>query len=266
MPRINIEDKLWSDARFDALKNILGNELLAVGMVVKSIRIAQEYWKTDTQLIPCEIWDLYNFSTLEHVGLVERCENGVYVKGSFEHFEWLKKKQEAGKISAEIRRKKFGTAQPPSNTSRTLAEHLFGNNRTPAEPPTPTPTLNTYTSNKPCDHNGHAHDENALDDQKIISMWNEMLTGVLSRVMRVTDNRKRTINAQIKKYPDIEHWKQCFEKVKASDFLSGKSSEWRCGFDWILKENNRIKVMEGNYDNKSQQVPYKVDSRVEKSL
>lgn len=275
MSRINIDDKLWSDARFDALKNILGNELLAIGMVVKSFRIAQEYWKTDTQLIPCEIWDLYNFSAMEKVGLVERYEDGVYVKGSYEQFDWLKRKQIAGKIggqkSAKIRQQKYGTAQPQESEyyealSKHNSKHSLDNAEAAPKPPTPTPTLNTYTSNKPCDHKGHAHDENSLNDQKIISIWNEMLTGVLSRVIRVTDKRKRAINAQIKKYPDIEHWKQCFEKVKASDFLSGKSSEWRCGFDWILNENNRIKVMEGNYDNKSQQVPYKVDSRVEKSL
>lgn len=252
MARINIDDKLWSDARFDALKNILGNELLAIGMVVKSFRIAQDFWKTESKLIPKEIWNLYDFSAMEKVGLAEKLDNGVYIKGSNEQFDWLKKKQYAGKISAQARRKKFGSAQPTSNTSRTLPEHLFENPRTPPEPPTPTPTptlntINTYTSN--CTEIG-PHNKQADMADAIVAVWNQTLTDVLPKITKLTDKRRKHINAQLKKYPDIEYWKNCFEKVKASDFLTGRSCQWKCSFDWILNENNRTKVEEGNYANK----------------
>jgi hypothetical protein len=251
MARINIDDKLWSDARFDALKNLVGNELIAIGMVVKSFRIAQEYWKTETQLIPFQIWKLYNFDAMEIVGLALRRDNGVYIKGSNDQFDWLKKKQEAGKISAEIRRQKFGTAQPTSNTSRTPVEHMFENPRTPPEPPTPTLNLNTYTSNNCTEID--QHNKRAEMADAIVAVWNQTLTDVLPLVSRLTDKRRKHINAQLKKYQDIEHWRSCFEKVKASDFLTGKSSSWKCNFDWVLNENNRTKILEGNYDNKKQE-------------
>ena len=174
MSRINIDDKLWSDARFDALKNILGSELLAIGMVVKSFRIAQDFWKTETKLIPKDIWNLYDFSAMEKVGLAEKLDNGVYIKGSNDQFEWLKKKQLAGKISAQTRRKKFGSAQPNSNTSRTATEHLFENPRTPPEPPTPTPTLNTYTQTDPSEHKAKKQTKPKVGTHEVIARYCEL--------------------------------------------------------------------------------------------
>ena len=42
-----------------------------------------------------------------------------------------------------------------------------------------------------------------------------------------------------------------FARVEASDFLTGRANGWQgCGFDWILKKSNLLKVIEGNYDNK----------------
>ena len=41
------------------------------------------------------------------------------------------------------------------------------------------------------------------------------------------------------------------EKIKSSDFLCGKGGKgWVITFDWFVKPNNFIKVLEGNYDNK----------------
>lgn len=63
--------------------------------------------------------------------------------------------------------------------------------------------------------------------------------------------RKQRINARLREYPDDEPWIDLFKRVEASDFLTGRNGEWTaCGFDWLLKENNIIKVLEGNYDNR----------------
>lgn len=43
-----------------------------------------------------------------------------------------------------------------------------------------------------------------------------------------------------------------FRKAENSPFLSGRSGAWsNCGFDWLISPSNYIKVLEGNYDNKS---------------
>jgi hypothetical protein len=270
MPRININEKLYADPRFKALCRLVGSEETALGRMVLVFRMAQEYFGEDAQLIPVEIWDIQGFEHVEKVGLVERHDEGIYVKGSSENFDWLIKRKAAAKLgglkSAQARREKYGSAQPVQNMStEALAEanskHVSKQTFENVEAPpnllslslSPSLILNTYTSNKPCVHNGEDGDEKYSMADAIVNVWNQTLTDVLPKVTKLTDKRKTHINAQLKKYPDMEHWQVCFEKVKASDFLTGRSGLWKCGFDWALNENNRTKVLEGNYDNKQQE-------------
>ncbi len=46
-----------------------------------------------------------------------------------------------------------------------------------------------------------------------------------------------------------------FRRVEASDFLTGRIKPVNFGFDWVIKPANRIKVAEGNYDNKGFGLP-----------
>ncbi|MDO5479100.1 MAG: hypothetical protein Q4G23_08055 [Clostridia bacterium] len=44
--------------------------------------------------------------------------------------------------------------------------------------------------------------------------------------------------------------KTAFEKVQESSFLKGDNERgWKASFDWVMKVDNLIKVIEGNYDN-----------------
>ena len=44
--------------------------------------------------------------------------------------------------------------------------------------------------------------------------------------------------------------REAFQKVEASNFLKGDNERgWRAEFDWVLKPENLVKVLEGNYDN-----------------
>lgn len=68
----------------------------------------------------------------------------------------------------------------------------------------------------------------------------------------ISDARKKNIRGKLKKY-GFDTLKLAFQKMEASDFLSGRDGAWSgCSFDWIIKyEGNIIKVLEGNYDNKN---------------
>lgn len=43
-----------------------------------------------------------------------------------------------------------------------------------------------------------------------------------------------------------------FNRVCASDFLTGRSGKWQADFDWVLKAENFQKIAEGRYDNPKQ--------------
>ena len=91
--------------------------------------------------------------------------------------------------------------------------------------------------------------EEKIDFQEVADAFNETCVS-LPRVLKLTNKRKKAINSILKKY-SLEELKNIFKKVEDSSFLNGSSGKWSgATFDWLLKESNLIKVIEGNYDDK----------------
>jgi hypothetical protein len=42
-----------------------------------------------------------------------------------------------------------------------------------------------------------------------------------------------------------------FENAEESSFLKGEDGGWKASFDWMIKEANMLKVLEGNYADKA---------------
>ena len=62
--------------------------------------------------------------------------------------------------------------------------------------------------------------------------------------------RKKTIKARLNTY-SLDDFKLLFEKSEESEFLKGKNDRnWSATFDWLIKDANIAKVLDGNYDNK----------------
>ena len=69
------------------------------------------------------------------------------------------------------------------------------------------------------------------------------------KVTVLSDKRKQAIKARLATY-SIEQFQEMFRKAEASDFLKGKNNrDWRANFDWLMKDSNFAKVLDGNYDN-----------------
>jgi len=67
----------------------------------------------------------------------------------------------------------------------------------------------------------------------------------LPKIQKLTDARKKLVSARLKNPEDL---KKVFEKISNSDFLLNGSF---VSFDWIFKQQNFLKILEGNYDNKT---------------
>lgn len=66
----------------------------------------------------------------------------------------------------------------------------------------------------------------------------------------LSENRKNAIKARLNIY-SLEDFKRLFEKAEASSFLKGANDRnWAATFDWLIKDANMAKVLEGNYDDK----------------
>ncbi|WP_051534133.1 replication protein [Desulfitibacter alkalitolerans] len=87
-----------------------------------------------------------------------------------------------------------------------------------------------------------------LKEKYIVDLYHNICLS-LPKVMKLTDKRKGHIKARLKQYSE-DDFKKTFEKAEQSDFLSGRSGKWTgCNFDWLINENNIVKVLEGGYDN-----------------
>ena len=88
-----------------------------------------------------------------------------------------------------------------------------------------------------------------IDYNGIINAYNEICKSFPS-VRTISEARKRAIKARLKTY-GIEDFKRLFEKAEASSFLKGKNgNNWAANFDWLIKDANMAKVLDGNYDDK----------------
>ena len=73
------------------------------------------------------------------------------------------------------------------------------------------------------------------------------------KVQKMTPSRSKALKARLRDCGGIEGWRFAMDKGKASDFLCGRTPKpWSgFGFDWITKQANFTKLMEGNYDNRA---------------
>ena len=84
--------------------------------------------------------------------------------------------------------------------------------------------------------------------QQIADMYNETCVS-FPKIKSLSEARKKAINARYKTY-SLDDFKTIFEKVEKSDFLKGKNNRnWSANFDWIIKDSNMAKILDGNYDN-----------------
>lgn len=90
--------------------------------------------------------------------------------------------------------------------------------------------------------------------KEIMESFNEIAIS-FPKTITLTANRKAHLKSrwrEDKSRQNIDFWRSIFQRMENSDFISGRSGKWdKASFDWIIKsEDNLIKLLEGNYDNK----------------
>ena len=94
-----------------------------------------------------------------------------------------------------------------------------------------------------------------VDCQKIIDLFNSICVSFPS-VRSLSDARRKAIKACLNTY-SLEQFKAMFEIAEASPFLKGQNNRnWRANFDWLIKDGNFAKVLDGNYSDKKTGATY----------
>ena len=86
--------------------------------------------------------------------------------------------------------------------------------------------------------------------RQIVDMFNSICVSY-PKVTALSEKRKKAIYARIRSGYSADAFRVLFEKAEMSDFLKGRNnSDWRATFDWLIKDGNMAKVLDGNYDNR----------------
>lgn len=112
---------------------------------------------------------------------------------------------------------------------------------------TPKPSMN-----RPLEGGEEMRDAQSDDLSEAVAIFNEVAarTG-WAKVQKLTDARKARLRARLKDAGGLDGWREAMTKAEASAFLTGQTNGFRPGLDFFLQESSFVKLMEGNYDNRS---------------
>lgn len=92
----------------------------------------------------------------------------------------------------------------------------------------------------------------SLDVKEVAEAWNDLQGLGIKPVskMSASSTRYKALSARIREHGK-EKVLEAIENIKASNFLQGMSDKgWVITFDWFVKPNNFVKVLDGNYSNR----------------
>lgn len=96
---------------------------------------------------------------------------------------------------------------------------------------------------------GKDKERECINYQQIADMYNDTCVS-FPRLTKLSDARKKAIRARMKQYT-VDDFKKLFEMAEGSSFLKGENGRnWSANFDWLLKDSNMAKVLDGNYQDK----------------
>lgn len=85
--------------------------------------------------------------------------------------------------------------------------------------------------------------------QQIADMYNDTCVS-FPRLTTLSEARKKAIKARLNVY-SLEDFQRLFTKAQESTFLKGANNRnWTATFDWLIKDTNMAKVLDGNYDDR----------------
>ena len=95
-----------------------------------------------------------------------------------------------------------------------------------------------------------------VNQNAMLAYWNKRIRETGSKMPIIThidNNRQRLLAARMKEYSDTRYLQAAFEKAFASPFLNGKNkNHWVANIDWILKAENFSRVLDGNFNPKTE--------------
>lgn len=104
--------------------------------------------------------------------------------------------------------------------------------------------------------------------KEIIDLYHSILPA-LTPIKEWTEERQKLLRTRWKEKTErqsLDWWKNFFEDVRRSDFLTGKVNGFKADLEWLIRPKNFIKVLEGKYRNNNAQSNNKTDDIIDRAL
>ena len=199
---------------------------------------------------------------LAKLGMIEYNENQFYIPGwaEYQNIEGMEraKEQNRRRVAAYRDRKRLESSNDQCNAQCNAPCNVTGN-VTVMQSNAIEEEYRIESQNKDSEYKESEEDfsDNCIgskdpicrpqDVRRIMEEWNRI--GV-SPVMKITSDssRGKMLRARIKEY-GIDRVLEAINRISRSPFLMGVNDKgWQITFEWFVKPNNFIKVLEGNYD------------------
>lgn len=90
-----------------------------------------------------------------------------------------------------------------------------------------------------------------IDFEELMNYFNSAFNGKIQQIKVMTEKRKKAVKARVAEFGK-ESIITVFKNVQESKYLLGNNSNnWRCDFDWIFAPTNYVRILEGNYKNRT---------------
>ena len=111
-----------------------------------------------------------------------------------------------------------------------------------------------------------SYKDEKVDIAKFTTFWNNRVEGSqVPKIVCIKGQRRTMLEARLKQFGKRALF-EAVDKLGHSDFLRGMTTDngWHATFDWLVGPRNFVKVLEGNYDNKT--VSYGNDKSNQKTV
>ena len=79
-------------------------------------------------------------------------------------------------------------------------------------------------------------------------------------IARISSSRVNAVKAMLDKGYSQSVFEELLEMAEKSSFLKGANPRgWKANFDWLVKENNAVKVLDGNYNDNEEKQEHSFD-------
>ena len=167
--------------------------------------------------------------TFQDFAMIEIINDTVTIPNwsKYQTLDAYEKKKERDRIYQQNRRKK----------QKLLAEKSKKSSDKPLDPSVDVATLEE-------DIDKERDIDIDINTKVFIEKWNSL---GLNKLINIKNKRLKSLKARVKEY-GIEKVMEAIDNINQSDFLKGKNDRgWQIDFDWLMKPNNFIKVLENKY-------------------